>query len=92
MKIPPAPSSPNSPTPTIKLADAEAEYSVARPHPIYYVTGHPLPETGSPTALMDLAYRLRRRRSAYIQHIRDNVITLITPIVAVAGRDAMVDI
>src|SRR5207248_9440577 len=44
---------------TIKLDDAEADKLVAQAVPIYYITGtiHS-PETGAPTALMELAYRL----------------------------------
>jgi hypothetical protein len=78
---------------TIKLDDAEAEKLVAASTPIYYITGtiHS-PETGAPTALMELAYRLAVDETAYIRFIRDNVITLITPIVEVDGRDRMVDI
>src|SRR5258707_37115 len=78
---------------TIKLDDAEAEKLVAASTPIYYITGtiHS-PETGAPTALMEMAYRLAVDESAYIKHIRDNAITLITPIVEVDGRDRMVDI
>src|SRR5450432_4828624 len=73
---------------TIKLDDAEADRLVAQAKPIYYITGtiHS-PETGAPTALMELAYRLAVDESAYIRAIRDNVITLITPIVEVDGRD-----
>ena len=61
--------------------------------PIYYITGtiHS-PETGAPTALMELAYRLAVDESPYIKSIRDNVITLITPVVEVDGRDRMVDV
>ncbi len=78
---------------TIGSNDAEAEKLVAASTPIYYITGtiHS-PETGAPTALMELAYRLAVDESAYIRHIRDNVITLITPVVEVDGRDRMVDI
>src|SRR5215470_3029483 len=77
----------------IKVDDAEAEKLVQASTPIYYLTGtiHS-PETGAPTALMELAYRLAVDDSAYIKAIRDNVITLITPIVEVDGRDRMVDI
>src|SRR5215471_628435 len=76
---------------TIKLDDAEAEKLVAASAAIYYITGtiHS-PETGAPTALMELAYRLAVDDSAYIKAIRDNVITLITPIVEVDGRNRMV--
>ena len=75
------------------MDDAEAEKLVAASTPIYYITGtiHS-PETGAPTALMELAYRLAVDESAYIKSIRDNVITLITPVVEVDGRDRMVDI
>ena len=78
---------------TIHLDDAEAAKLIAASTPIYYITGtiHS-PETGAPTALMELAYRLAVDESAYIKAIRDNVITLITPIVEVDGRDRMVDI
>jgi hypothetical protein len=78
---------------TIHLDDAEAEKLVAASTPIYYITGtiHS-PETGAPTALMELAYRLAVDDSAYIKFIRENTITLITPIVEVDGRDRMVDI
>jgi Zinc carboxypeptidase len=78
---------------TINMNDAEADRLVAASTPIYYITGtiHSS-ETGAPTALMELAYRLAVDESAYIKAIRDNVITLITPIVEVDGRDRMVDI
>jgi hypothetical protein len=44
---------------TIHLDDNEADKLVAASFPIYYITGtiHS-PETGAPTALMELAYRL----------------------------------
>jgi hypothetical protein len=78
---------------TINFDDPEAEKLVAASAPIYYITGtiHST-ETGAPTALMELAYRLAVDDSAYIKAIRDNVITLITPIVEVDGRDRAVDI
>ncbi len=61
--------------------------------PVYYITGtiHST-ETGAPTALMELAYRLAVDDAPYIRNIRSHVITLITPIVEVDGRDRMVDI
>ncbi len=78
---------------TIQMNDAEAEKLVEASVPIYYLTGtiHS-PETGAPTALMELAYRLAVDESQYIRDIRDNVITLITPVVEVDGRARMVDI
>ncbi len=77
----------------INLNDDEAEKLIPDTVPIYYLTGtiHS-PETGSPTALMELAYRLAVDDSAYIKHIRDNAITLITPVVEVDGRDRQVDV
>ncbi len=78
---------------SIKLDDAEADKIVAQAVPVYYITGtiHS-PETGAPTALMELAYRLAVDESPYIREIRDGMITLITPVVEVDGRDRMVDI
>lgn len=78
---------------TIHLDDAEASKIADSAVPVYYITGtiHS-PETGAPTALMELAYRLAVDDSPYIQEIRDHVITLITPVVEVDGRDRMVDL
>ncbi len=78
---------------TINLDDAEADRLVAASVPIYYITGtiHST-ETGAPTALMELAYRLAVDESPYIKHIRANVVTLITPVVEVDGRNRQVDI
>ncbi len=77
----------------INLNDEEADKLVAASFPIYYITGtiHST-ETGSPTALMELAYRLAVDDSAYVKSIRESVVTLITPVVEVDGRDRMVDI
>lgn len=78
---------------TIKMDDAEADRIVAKAVPVYYITGtiHS-PETGAPTALMELAYRLAVDESAYVREVREGMITLITPVVEVDGRDRMVDI
>ncbi|MGZ5481698.1 MAG: M14 family zinc carboxypeptidase [Pyrinomonadaceae bacterium] len=78
---------------TINLNDADADRLVADTFPIYYITGtiHST-ETGSPTALMELAYRLAVDESPYIKAIRDGMVTLITPVVEVDGRDRMVDV
>jgi hypothetical protein len=78
---------------TIKLDDAEADRLVAASTPIYYITGSlHSPETGAPTALMELAYRLAVDDAPYVKAIRSNVITMITPIVEVDGRDRQADI
>jgi len=78
---------------TINLNDDEADKLVAASFPIYYITGtiHST-ETGSPTALMELAYRLAVDDSAYVKSIRESVVTLITPVVEVDGRNRMCDI
>src|SRR5947209_7310780 len=78
---------------TINLDDAQADALVAQSTPVYYITGtiHS-PETGAPSALMELAYRLAVDESPYVRNIRDNLVTLITPVVEVDGRDRMVDI
>jgi hypothetical protein len=78
---------------TIGMNDDEARRIAAEAAPIYYITGtiHST-ETGAPTALMELAYRLAVDESPYIRNIRDHLITLITPIVEVDGRDRMVDL
>lgn len=77
----------------INMDEAEADRLVADSFPVYYITGaiHS-PETGSPTALMELAYRLVVDESAYVRAIRDRMVTLITPVVETDGRDRMVDV
>ncbi|MFL5636973.1 MAG: M14 family zinc carboxypeptidase, partial [Gemmatimonadaceae bacterium] len=78
---------------SINMNDAEAARLVTQTTPVYYITGtiHS-PESGAPTALMELAYRLAVDESPYVKNIRDHLITLITPIVEVDGRDRVVDI
>ena len=78
---------------TIGLDDKAATELVKQSFPVYYITGtiHS-PETGAPTALMELAYRLAVDDSPYIKFIRSHMIVLITPVVEVDGRDRMVDI
>jgi hypothetical protein len=78
---------------TIGFDDAKARELIAQSYPVYYITGtiHS-PETGAPTALMELAYRLAVDDAPYIKYIRSHMMVLITPIVEVDGRDRMVDI
>jgi hypothetical protein len=78
---------------TLEMNDAEADKIVAQAVPVYYITGtiHST-ETGAPTALMELAYRIAVDDSPYVKEIRDGVITLITPVVEPDGRDRMVDL
>jgi hypothetical protein len=78
---------------TIGLDDNKARAILDQSWPVYYITGtiHS-PETGAPTALMELAYRLAVDDAPYIKYIRSHMIVLITPVVEVDGRDRMVDI
>ncbi len=78
---------------TIKMDDAVADEIARRAAPVYYITGaiHST-EAGSPTALMELAYRLAVDESPYVRNIREHVITLITPVVEPDGRDRVVDV
>ncbi|MCC7254781.1 MAG: hypothetical protein IT467_02500 [Dokdonella sp.] len=78
---------------TLDLDDAKADALIAQTTPVYYITGtmHST-ETGAPTALMELAYRLAVDDAPYIQRIRSQVITVITPVVEVDGRERMVDL
>jgi hypothetical protein len=77
----------------IGLDDAKAQPLIDASYPVYYITGtiHST-ETGAPTALMEMAYRLAVDDSPYIKYIRSHMIVLITPVVEVDGRDRMVDI
>ena len=49
------------------------------------------PETGGPEMLIELAYRLIVEDTPFIQSIRRNVITFITPVLEVDGREKQVD-
>ena len=75
------------------MDDAKAAAIIKQSYPVYYITGtiHST-ETGAPTALMELAYRLAVDDAPYIRYIRSHMITLITPVVEVDGRDRMVDL
>jgi hypothetical protein len=78
---------------TIQMNDAMADEIARRAAPVYYITGtiHST-EAGAPTALMEMAYRLAVDDSPYIRQIREHMITLITPVVEVDGRDRVVDL
>jgi hypothetical protein len=78
---------------TISFDESKARDLIDKSYPVYYITGtiHS-PETGAPTALMELAYRLAVDDAPYIKYIRSHTIVLITPVVEVDGRDRMVDI
>ena len=81
-----------------KLADPRSTTATERASlvkvakPIYWLTGSiHSPETGSPEMLMELGYRLAVEETPFVQDIRDHVITLITPVTEVDGRDRAVD-
>ncbi len=75
------------------LAAAERARLIKEAKPIYWILGSiHSPETGSPEMLMELAYRLAVDDGDVARGIRSNVITLITPVQEVDGRDRMVDV
>ncbi len=75
-----------------QTTDAQARALIATGKPVYYITsGMHSPETGGPEMLIELAYRLIVEESPFIQEIRNNVITLITPVLEVDGREKQVD-
>jgi hypothetical protein len=76
-----------------KLSEAEAQALLKQAKPIYWATGglHS-GETGSVEMLMELAYRIAVDESPFVKAIRENTITLITPILEVDGRDKQVDV
>ena len=75
------------------VSEETARVLIREGKPVYYLTGamHS-PETGSPEMLMELAYRLAVEETPFIRQIRENVITLITPVLEVDGRNRMVDL
>jgi len=76
-----------------KLTEAEAQDLLKQAKPMYWATGGMHSgETGSVEMLMELAYRIAVDNTPFIKTIRENSITLITPILEVDGRDKQVDI
>jgi len=60
--------------------------------PIYWLTsGMHSTENGGPEMLQELAYRLVVQESDFIRDIRENIITFITPVIEVDGREKQVD-
>src|SRR5688500_18951523 len=75
------------------ITPAERVRLIREAKPIYWVLGSiHSPETGSPEMLMELAYRMVVDDGEFMRSIRANVITLITPVQEVDGRDRMVDV
>src|SRR6185503_4008775 len=63
-----------------KTSEEQARALIKPAKPIYWITsGMHSPENGGPEMLIELAYRLAVEDTPFIQQIRDNVITFITP-------------
>jgi hypothetical protein len=76
-----------------RLSGDSAQRLIAAGKVIYWASGSiHSPETGSPEMLMELAYRLAVEETPFVRQIRDSIITLITPVTEVDGRDRQVDI
>jgi hypothetical protein len=70
----------------------QAKQLVHSAKPIYWInSGIHSPETGGPEMLIELAYRLIAEETPFIQQIRNNLITFITPVLEVDGREKVVD-
>lgn len=75
-----------------KTTEAQAQQLLKTAKPIYWLTsGMHSPENGGPEMLQELAYRLIVEETPFIQQIRSNVITFITPVIEVDGREKQVD-
>ena len=75
-----------------KITDEQARELIKTGKPIYYAaSGIHSPETGGPEMLIELAYRLIVEESPFIQTIRNNMITFITPVIETDGREKQVD-
>ena len=75
-----------------KTTEEQARELIKTAKPIYWLTsGMHSPEMGGPEMLQELAYRLAVEETPYIQTIRNNVITFITPVLEVDGREKVVD-
>jgi len=75
-----------------KTTEAQAQQLIRNAKPIYWITsGMHSTETGGPEMLIELPYRLAVEETPFVQAIRNNVITLITPVIEVDGREKQVD-
>ncbi|HTX37166.1 MAG TPA: M14 family zinc carboxypeptidase [Bryobacteraceae bacterium] len=75
-----------------QITDEQAKALFHTAKPIYWInSGIHSPETGGPEMLIELAYRLIIEETPFIQQIRNNVITFITPVLEVDGRERVVD-
>src|SRR2546426_9403836 len=75
-----------------KITDDQARALIKTGKPIYWAaSGMHSPESGGPEMLIELAYRLIVEETPFIQTIRNNVITFLTPVIEVDGRERIVD-
>jgi hypothetical protein len=75
-----------------RTTEEQARELIKTAKPIYWITtGLHSPETGGPEMVMELAYRLAVEETPFIQAIRSGVITFITPVLEVDGREKQVD-
>ena len=71
-----------------KTSEAEAEAIIKDLKPIYYITtGLHSTEYGPPETAMEIAYRVAAEERELFQNVRKNVITMITPVFEVDGRN-----
>jgi hypothetical protein len=78
--------------PRVTSEDRARELIEGTAKPIYWLTsGMHSTENGGPEMLQELAYRLAVQETEFIQGIRDNIITFITPVIEVDGREKQVD-
>ena len=75
-----------------KTTEEQAREIIKTGKPLYWAnSGIHSPETGGPEMLIELAYRLIVEETPFIQAIRNNQITFITPVIEVDGREKEVD-
>jgi len=74
------------------LKEGEAGNLIQEGKPIYWITaGLHSTELGPPETAMELAYRIAVDERETFQNIRNNIITLITPVLEVDGRARQVE-
>ena len=70
------------------MTEAEAEATIDGAKPIYWITaGLHSTEFGPPETAMEIAYRVAAEERDLFKDIRKNVITMITPVFEVDGRN-----
>jgi hypothetical protein len=75
-----------------RTSETRARELIGTAKPIYWITsGLHSPENGGPEMLQELAYRLVVDESPVVREIRAGLITFITPVLEVDGREKRVD-